>query len=293
VDGHVRSSAQRSVWWACGEQAIEGKGRLEPCRPLLCSSKGDAQAPSEHPTRERAGPIQLTCASAARTGPVRARRAVWERDWSAAAPIGGAAGARRLADGGLRALDSLGGAEVCAAVIVDHIGATSALRSRQVPGTGAPHAVASVRPTPCPATNGSPVQTPAKHEPLGHRVPLASGVGALQVPLAGSQVRGAWQLVDGHVTLPAAQRSVWREGGQQAWRANQRTVDGGGVRGEAARQLSDRPWHRRSRPWVHAELGAAASPSRVSSQRCQPSPHPCRRLPSTSRWRTGCRWPVA
>jgi hypothetical protein len=63
------------------------------------------------------------------------------------------------------------------------------------------------------------MQTPAKHEPLAHRVPSASGVGALQVPLAASQVRFAWQLVDGHVTLPAAQRSVGpvgRQGGQAA-----------------------------------------------------------------------------
>jgi hypothetical protein len=62
-------------------------------------------------------------------------------------------------------------------------------------------------------TQPSPVQTPAKHEPLAHRVPFASGVGALHKPLAGSQVRFAWQLVDGHATLPAAHRSVGRECG--------------------------------------------------------------------------------
>jgi hypothetical protein len=86
---------------------------------------------------------------------------------------------------------------------------------------------------------GSPVHAPPQHEPLAHRVPFVSGVGALHKPLAGTQVRGAWQLVDGHVTLPAAQRSVGREGGQggrAAGLTGEPMIDGGAVRGKTARR---------------------------------------------------------
>jgi hypothetical protein len=207
-------------------------GRAEPGKPNACKPT---------PTR----------ADARATRAVGAKGGVGQRRGSAAGAAGRVAGAVRLAACG-RARHAARDAEVCFGEAAGKVGGRQAWQAtaslidggrcevrrpgvaalwRQRSSSCGTRAPSKPEQTSQCLRPQSPVQTPIKHDPMGHRVPLASGVGALHKPVAGSQVRGAWQLVDGHVTLPAAQRSVGqvgRQDGQAAGLAGQPTHGRGG-----------------------------------------------------------------